>query len=118
MDDWTAYDALLGVIIAAAITGLGWAGKRLLGKDGILESSNKAINSQVQSTNALCSLVQEDRLIDAGHHKDTAKQGETLDRFHAAALQAVNEIEAEGQSRGMDLRERCERVRKVLRGES
>lgn len=113
MDIWAQW-GLVGAMIGAIFFGIAWAGKRLLGKDGILENHTDAMRVVSQVLDGVTTCV-ERHVRETGDHalfsESTGRRVTTLQR---AALAALSEIEDECSSRGVDVSARVQRVRQVL----
>lgn len=108
---------LVGVMVLAILSGIAWAGRRLLSKDGILESQAAAMQSVSKSLDgvALCLKRGEDA---ADVHMTACKvTGDHVEILHRAAMAALGEIEDEFHGKpGFDITARIERIRQVLKG--
>jgi hypothetical protein len=98
---------LVGLMIGGIFYGIGWAGKRLLGKGGVLEMHATALNQ-------VADCVAQHTMREEGHGTECKEAHEKVDRLHAASVQALNEISDECKSRGIDVSERVARVRNAL----
>jgi hypothetical protein len=98
---------LVGLMISAIFAGIAWAGTRLLGKEGVLEMHAKALDR-------VADCVQSSLSAEMLHSTECKEAHITVDRLHAASVQALNEISDECSLRGIDVRERISRVRNAL----
>lgn len=111
--DWSQY-GLLGVVLCAVFGGIAWAGKRLLGENGILEKHAVSLD-KVADCVAVVSENVKSSLTSAGEHANACTSANAkVQTIHKAAVAALDELEQECKSRGLDVSARVNRVRRVL----
>ena len=106
LETWQQF-GLVGLMVGCMYLGIAWAAKRLLGKDGIIEGQTRAIA-------AVTACLEKHQVNSTAHAEDCAENNQKVKRLHGAAVVAINEIEAECSVLGLDVTERCNRVRREL----
>lgn len=105
---WADY-GLLGIVLLSVLSGIGWAGVRILGKDGLAERSLTTLNT-------VNDCLGKHHETSMEHYKVCTESNAQVDRMHDAAMLALDEIAAVGKQHGIDLTEPCNRVRRELTG--
>ena len=105
---------LLGVVILAILYGTAWAGKRLLGEQGVLEHQAVAMNAIAKSLDSVGRHVVNHETETRAHVSACVESGKQVGALHRAALAALTEIESECKEQGLDISARIERVRMVI----
>jgi hypothetical protein len=103
----TTVIGLLSVVIMTVLSGVGWAGARLLGRGGLIEESNKALA-------AVADCVKQHDSRQAVHNEDCKTSSRGVARLHAAALEACDQVEEICHEHGIELGQRVVRVREAL----
>lgn len=103
---WGEY-GLVGLMVGGLYAAIAWAGMQLLGRGGILRSNTKAIE-------AVAECVRTHQEAATVHDTSCKAANSRVSRLHHAARTAIDEIEAECKFHGLDVSERCSRVRKEL----
>lgn len=98
---------LVGLMIAGIYIGIAWAGKQLLGKNGILRATSTALNG-------VTACLEKHNSASMNHAFECQGSNHRMTALHRAALSAIDEIEQECQARGIDVSDRCNRVRREL----
>jgi len=106
MHEFAQY-GLVGLMVAGMYAGIAWGAKQLLGQDGILRGHTAAI----QAVTACLEKHHESAVDHATACHDSNRK---VKRLHRAALSAVDEIEQECTAHGIDVVDRCNRVRREL----
>lgn len=113
MDLWAQW-GLVGAMIGAIFFGIAWGGKRLLGKGGILEDHTAAMQVVFQVLDGVTRCVERHATETEKHVEESEATGRKVTVIQNAALAALDEIEEECSSRGVDVSARVKRVRQVL----
>lgn len=116
MEQFAQY-GLVGLMIGGIYLGIAWGGKRLLGKDGLLEGHNLAMQKNADAIESVAVCMQEKSVFDKAHTKECDAANANVRRIHHAAVIALDEIEAECRAHGFDVADRCNRVRRELSNE-
>ena len=106
---------LIGLVLCAVFTAIGWSGIQLLGKNGILRESAEAISANAEAIKGVTTCLMTDRDLSEVHAASCKVANVTISQFRDAALCALEEISQECEARGMDMNQRIERVRSQLR---
>ena len=113
-----AYELLLSAVVLTGMLGIGWAGKRLLGKEGIIEAQNKALaaNSVAIHSVAECVKQHDERASRSmGDHASVCSETQkTVKQVHSAAVMACDVVERECRKREIDLSAEISRIRSEL----
>ncbi len=113
-----AYELLLSAVVLMGMMGVGWAAKRLLGRDGIIESLNKSLAANAISVESVAQCVKQHDSRAAqsmSSHADTCSETQkTVRQVHSAAIIACDVVEQECKKRDIDVSSEINRIRNEL----
>jgi hypothetical protein len=106
-----SYELLLSAVVLGMMTGFGWCMRRMLGAGGILENQNKVMSR-------VSSILEQQGASQDAHNTACEKSSAGIQRLHAAALEACDQVEEICKEHGIDVGGRVVRVREALRKDS
>lgn len=105
---------LVGLMIAATYYFIWWAMQQLLGKEGVLRTNAKAIELNAQASEGNAKAIEGLTVVLGQFAKTSEQSNDRLGQLQQAAIVALDEIEAECNSQGLHVRDRCLRIRRIL----
>jgi hypothetical protein len=109
-------NSLLGMVIFLSALGLGWAGKRLLGKDGVLENTAAAVKLNAQATEKIGDLIDNHDKRQMSHHGLCEESSAGVKKLQIAAVVACDQVEEICREHRIEVGDRIHKVREALKG--
>jgi hypothetical protein len=110
-------NSLLGMVIFLSALGIGWVGKRLFSKDGILESTAAAVKLNAEATAQIGNLIDQHDKHQTSHHNLCFESNHGVKRLQNAALVACDQLEEVCKENKIDVGDRIRKVREALNRE-
>jgi hypothetical protein len=108
-------NSILALVIFFVALGLGWAGKRLLGKEGILENTAASVKLNAEATAQIGGLIDKHDQRQSSHHDLCSESNKGVKILHGAALVACDQLEEACRENKIEVGDRISKVRQALR---
>ena len=111
----TTVFGLLSLMVVSMMAAICWAGKRLLGKGGVMEEHAAALKANAAAVSGVQLMLEKHDTAQLGHHTSCSEANIGIQSLHRAALELCDFGEDVCKKYDIDAGGKIQRVREALR---